>query len=260
MTGTSTAAPAHLRVHRGGDVVLVELDRPRVHNACDTRTHRELQAVVRSLDGVGGQNVRALVLAGRGPSFCAGSDVRHTGSLDADGLRRYVALDAATKDALASCPVPTVAWVHGHALGGGFELALACDFRAVTEDADIGLPEASLGTLPGAGGIQRLAELAGTALAREVVLLGRRLTGTEAHRLGLATWLVTGQATLAAARALLAPLLRLDPLVVRLARAALAPAPAVSPIEHAFHELAAAASHGTGTFDHKTAPWRGEGR
>lgn len=250
---TWVASLQHLEVHDQGRVWLVMLNRPRVHNACDERTHLEVQEVVRRVGGPEGEGVRALLLAGRGPSFCAGSDVRHTRELGEHGLRRYVGLDCATKDAVATCPVPTVAWVHGHALGGGLELALACDFRAVTGDAVLGLPEAALGTLPGAGGIQRLSHLAGPGVARDMVLLGRRLTGEEAHSLGLASWVVSGTpedpATL---REVLAPLLELDPLVVMLARSALSPTPALSSLERRFHELAAAAAHATGVFADKT--------
>jgi enoyl-CoA hydratase/carnithine racemase len=272
MTDAEAAGPAessglgglhdlqHLRVTRDGALLLVELDRPQVRNACDTTTHLELQAVVHALRGPAGDCVRALVVAGRGPSFCAGSDVRHTGGLDGPALQRYVALDAATKDAVATCPVPTVAWVHGYALGGGFELALACDFRAVAPDAQLGLPEAAIGTLPGAGGIQRLTALVGPARAREIVLLGRRVEASAALDLGLATWRVDGPASLAACRTLLEPLLALDPTVVRLARAAIAPLPAVTPLEHTFHELAAAAAHASGTFDRATAAHRQRGR
>jgi enoyl-CoA hydratase/carnithine racemase len=254
-----------LRVRQDGALLIVELDRPRLHNAADTRMHAELQVVLAELRGAAA-DLRAVVVTGRGRSFCSGTDLNDSRGMSTDELRRYVALDAATKDAVAECAVPTIAWVHGYALGGGMELALACDFRAVTADAVLGLPEVQMGTLPGAGGIQRLSALAGPALAREVVLLGRRLTGAQAHGLGLATWLVDGALGdadgMATLHEITAPLAAADPVAVELARAALAPTALVSPLERTFHTVAAVAAHGTGTFATRAGATlqRGEGR
>jgi len=235
----------HLMVRRDGPLLLVEFDRPEVRNAFDHRTHRELQSAVASFNS---SSARVMVLSGRGPSFCSGSDVRVTSTLRGDALREYIALDFETKNLLAACPKPTVAWIHGYALGGGFELALACDFRAVAGDAVLGFAEPGLGTIPGAGGLQRLAALVGSARAKELTLLGRRLDGRGAQAMGLATWIVDGPVTPGDLASRLEPLLALNDRVIRMAKAAIDPVPVLSALDRTFHELASSYCHDTGSF------------
>jgi enoyl-CoA hydratase/carnithine racemase len=229
-----------LDVHR--DLAILWLNRPEKLNACGAATHREMQGVLRWVEREGRSGLRALVIAGKGTSFCSGTDLVETRDMDMDQLRDYVELDASTKDMIAECRLPTVAWIHGYALGGGFELALACDFRAVTKDAVLGLPEVSIGTLPGAGGIQRLTSLVGAARASEIVLLDRRLTGRKAVEWGLAAFEVSQPPTPESARVVLADLLARDPDLTRMARAAIRPSSSLSRVERAYHGLAAASA------------------
>lgn len=160
------------------EVALLTLDRPDAGNALSTQLARDLAAAV---DEVGRRPAaKALVVTGAGRMFCAGADLKETpkppGWLDL--LRR-------TLDDLAALPVPTIAAINGACMGGGTELALACDLRVIAAGAKIGLPEISFGALPAAGGPQRLARLVGPARAKWLVMSAARLTAEEAAAIGL---------------------------------------------------------------------------
>lgn len=135
---------------------------------------------------------RALIISGAGRFFCAGADVTIMEGHPEDRSRadRLAAFARALQelyDEIESFPVPVVAAIRGNAIGGGLELAMACDFRIVARDARVGLPETKLGLIPGAGGTQRMVELIGRAHALDLILRGRLITGEEAVRIGLAT-------------------------------------------------------------------------
>ncbi|HEY9593714.1 MAG TPA: enoyl-CoA hydratase-related protein, partial [Spirochaetia bacterium] len=145
------------------------------------------------------------------------SEIADASPLDAEMIARRA---QRINDTLESLPVPVIAAVNGLALGGGFELALACDFRVVAEDAVLDQPEVSLGIMPGAGGTQRLARLVGSAHAKEVIMLGRRIKGAEAYALGIAT-VVTDSASVMKEALSMAQKLKERPAVaLRLAKAA----------------------------------------
>jgi enoyl-CoA hydratase len=129
------------------------------------------------------RDVKAVVVAGSEKAFAAGADI---GELtDQAGARASADAFRAAFDAVAAIPRPVIAAVRGYALGGGCELALACDLRVGAENARIGQPEILLGVLPGAGGSQRLARLIGPARAKEMCWSGRQVRAEEAHRLGI---------------------------------------------------------------------------
>lgn len=243
----------HLLVRRHPPVVTVTLNRPEVLNACDPVTHREIQSALRDFDD--DPALRVAVLAGAGRSFCAGSDVRHTAGLDERGLREYVRLDFETKNVVASVGKPVLAATHGYVVGGGLELALACDLRVAHRDTVFFFGELRLGTIPGAGGPQRLREVVGLGVATEWVLSGRRVSAEEAWQRGLVNRVVDGDAASAAvdwARELAAT----DPVALTLAKAALRPRPALDGLVGAFHQLASVTCHRTGTFEAQTADLR----
>ncbi|TDP44018.1 enoyl-CoA hydratase/isomerase family protein [Zavarzinia compransoris] len=152
--------------------------------------------------------------------FCAGADLRLVaGRLqDAAGAAAMVTTVRrfhAVYDHLASLPVVTVAEITGHALGGGLELALACDLRVVSDRAKLGLPEAKVGLLPGAGGTQRLTELCGPGVAARVILTGDLIPGEEAERIGLAQWVFPQADFEAGADAIAARIAGLSPEALR---------------------------------------------
>src|SRR5206468_799795 len=124
-------------------------------------------------------DIEAAVLIGAGRTFVSGADIR-----EFDGPIAEPQMPAVV-GAIESCPKPIVAAIHGNALGGGFEIALACDARIAANDAHFGLPEVTLGIIPGAGGTQRLPRLVGRARAIELITSGRRVPAAEAKTIGM---------------------------------------------------------------------------
>ncbi|KAK4221605.1 enoyl-CoA hydratase [Podospora fimiseda] len=164
-------------------VALVRLFRPAKRNAFSQAMIEELVTTLNHLDKL--DSVRVVVLTGisEGP-FCAGMDIKELSQLDtAEAHRRGFLRDLT--DAFARFSKPTIAGVVGLALGGGFEVALACDIIYAAEDATFGLPEIKIGTIPGAGGTQRLTRVLGKYKAMEFILSGDTATGQEFERLGL---------------------------------------------------------------------------
>jgi enoyl-CoA hydratase/carnithine racemase len=160
------------------EVALLTLDRPDAGNALSTQLARDIAGAVAEVRAR--PVAKALVITGAGRMFCAGADLKETpkppGWLDL--LRR-------TFDEVADLPVPTIAAINGACMGGGTELALACDIRIIAMWARIGLPEITFGALPAAGGPQRLARLVGPSRAKWLVMSGARLSAEEAAGIGL---------------------------------------------------------------------------
>ncbi|MEX0590817.1 MAG: 3-hydroxyacyl-CoA dehydrogenase NAD-binding domain-containing protein [Xanthobacteraceae bacterium] len=177
-----------------GRVAVVTVDNPPV-NALSTAVRQGLLDSFRQLAGA--NDVDAIVLTGAGRDFIAGADLREM---------TIPVIDPSLPAALAameSCPQPIVAAIGGSALGGGYEVALACDLRIATPDAVVGLPETKLGIMPGAGGTQRLPRLTGVAKAIELIADGRRMKAKDAAALGMIDKLIEG--------ALLAEAIRIAP-------------------------------------------------
>ena len=166
--------------HRDDGVAVVRIDRPKA-NALNLSLLAELEAIFVAL---GGDPPGAVVLTGGERIFSAGADIAEF----SDGERGAVvsAAFASALGALGALPRATVAAISGYALGGGLELALACDFRFVSAAAQLGQPEILLGLLPGGGGSQRLARLVGPARAKDIIMTGRRVGAAEALAIGLA--------------------------------------------------------------------------
>ena len=199
---------------RPDNVALVRLDRPKA-NALSAEVLGQLHVAARELtDDPPG----AVVLWGGRRIFAAGADIVELGD---DGAGAVGASFAAALGALASVPRATIAAVNGYALGGGLELALACDFRVCAEDARFGLPEVLLGVIPGGGGTQRLPRLIGASRAKELILTGRQVRADEALSIGLVNRLAAPDYVLEAALAWAAELAT-GPLVAHgLAKAAI---------------------------------------
>lgn len=172
----------HVEVTRDGAVALVRLDRPPV-NALSEQVATELhQAFTECQD----PQIRAVVVTGQ-PHFAAGADIKGFKETFDSGRRETTAstlLDAIA--VLDNLEKPTIAAVHGYALGGGCELSLGCDFRYMATDARIGQPEILLGLIPGAGGTQRLQRLVGFQTAKDLVYTGRQVDAEEALAIGYA--------------------------------------------------------------------------
>ena len=174
-----------LEVGSGEDegVATIRLDRPKM-NAINSVLRAELHET--ALEARDREDVRAVVVYGGERIFAAGADIAEMSSITyADMLAWGGRLQEALL-VVAKLPKPTVAAVTGYALGGGFELALACDFRVLGERAKVGVPEIQLGVIPGAGGTQRLPRLVGPAKAKDLVFTGRHVAADEALALGIA--------------------------------------------------------------------------
>ena len=171
-------------VARSGAVAVVTIDRPDALNALDVPTLTELRDRLAEL--AQDDTVRALVLTGAGEkAFVAGADIKYMSGLDPDGAKAWGALGHEAGLLLETMPKPTIAAINGFALGGGCELALACDLRYAASRAKLGQPEINLGIVPGWGGTQRLARVCGIGVAKDLIFSGRTVDADEALRIGL---------------------------------------------------------------------------
>ena len=162
------------------NVAILMLNRPDKLNALNMALLQEIHAAIdeAELD----EAVGVVLLHGAGRAFCVGSDLNEIGSRKGAAQRRFVHLDFANKNRIASCRKPVVAAVHGYAFGGGMEMALACDIRIAADGTFFALPEITLGTIPGAGGLQRLPQIVGRGIAKEWAMTGRRIDVQEGLR------------------------------------------------------------------------------
>ena len=176
-------ATTNVRTEREGHVWTVTLDRPESANAINREVLDGMRAAVgEAMEG----GARCVVLTGTGTrAFCAGADLKERRAYSDEETRAFVTDISALMDEVAALPMPTIAAVNGVALGGGMELALACDVRVAVSTAQFGLTETSWGIIPGAGGTQRLPRLVGSAKAKEMILWARRIDAEEALRCGL---------------------------------------------------------------------------
>ena len=173
-----------IRVDREGSVAVVTVDRQEVLNALDVATLTELRDRLHEL--ADDEDVRAVVLTGAGEqAFVAGADIKYMSTLGVDEAKEWGALGHDAGRLLETMPKPTIAAVNGFALGGGCELALACDIRYAATRAKLGQPEVNLGIIPGWGGTQRLARVCGLGVAKELIFTGRVVAADEALRVGL---------------------------------------------------------------------------
>jgi enoyl-CoA hydratase len=173
-----------IAVAREGAVAIVTIDREEALNALDVATLTELRDRLREL--AADDSVRAVVLTGAGEkAFAAGADIKYMSGLDVEQAKAWGALGHETTAALETMPKPAVAAINGFALGGGCELALACDLRYASARAKLGQPEINLAIVPGWGGTQRLARVCGVAVAKDIIFTGRTIDADEALRVGL---------------------------------------------------------------------------
>ncbi|WP_291766661.1 3-hydroxyacyl-CoA dehydrogenase/enoyl-CoA hydratase family protein [Caldivirga sp. UBA161] len=166
-------------------IAWITLNRPEKLNAINGKMINELMAIINRLEAEPFDKVKVIVIRGAGKAFSAGADLTmfsEEGPTDAYLTSRML---QELTNKLEALNRPVIAMIHGYALGGGFELALACDLRIASEDAVLGLPEVTLGLIPGSGGAKRLIRLIGLGKAKELILTGARLTAREAEELGI---------------------------------------------------------------------------
>lgn len=206
-----------------GPVVHLRLQRPERRNALSALMLSELS---RAFDSLAPLTIAGVVLSGAGSAFCAGADIRELriareSEDPAAAGRRIGATAKALMSQIENSAFPTIACVDGPAVGGGLELALACDTIYATPDSHFAFPESTLGLIPGFGGVRRLVERVGPALASEMVLTGRALNGLGAHAHGLATRIAPGDGLLREATAALSSGARRSRAATAIARGAL---------------------------------------
>jgi enoyl-CoA hydratase len=173
-----------IRVDREDAVAVVTVDRQEALNALDVETLTALRDRLREL--ADDSETRVVVLTGAGEkAFVAGADIKYMSGLDVDGAKAWGALGHEATRLLEEMPKPAIAAVNGFALGGGCELALACDLRFASSRAKLGQPEIDLGIIPGWGGTQRLPRVVGAGAAKELLYTGRTVDAEEALRIGL---------------------------------------------------------------------------
>jgi enoyl-CoA hydratase/carnithine racemase len=240
-------------------VALLRLNRPEARNALSPELRAALCEALARLDR--DQGVRCIVIAGDDEHFAAGADIAQLNERELPDLLQEPG-GASLWDALARCRTPLIAAVSGYALGGGCELALACDMIVASETAQFGQPEIRLGIIPGGGGTQRLARVIGKQRAMELVLTGRRIPADEAYALGFVNRVVAADRWLEEALELARSVARRAPLAARLGKQAVLAAdemPLSAGLEHErrLFELAMATEdrrEGTRAFLEKRRP------
>ena len=208
-----------VKLERGDDgIVLLTVDRQEKLNALNPQVTEEIGQALLDVEQ---DEPRAIIVTGAGErAFVAGADISEMSSMEPLEAKRFTEIGHAAMALLDKSPIPTIAAVNGFALGGGCELALACDIRIAAENALFGFPEVGLGILPGMGGTQRLPRLIGPALAKELIFSGRRIDAAEAKDIGLVNRVVPEGEALNAARELAAEIAANGPVAVRHAKTA----------------------------------------
>ncbi len=179
-----TDARTVIQLAHEGALSILTIHRPEKLNALNALVLHEMRLAIEELRGR--HETRVLVVTGAGEkAFVAGADIAEMSAMRLEEARAFARSGHVTLDALEQLPVPVIAAVNGFALGGGCEIALACDFIYASENAKFGQPEVKLGVIPGFGGTQRLLRRVGVAMAREIVFTGRTLSAQEALAIGL---------------------------------------------------------------------------
>ncbi|WP_420977246.1 enoyl-CoA hydratase [Bacillus vallismortis] len=201
-------------------IALITLNRPEAANALSAEMLRNLQLILHEIEF--NANIRCVILTGTGEkAFCAGADLKERIKLKEDQVLEHVSLIQRTAALLEALPQPVIAAINGIALGGGLELALACDLRIAVESTVLGLPETGLAIIPGAGGTQRLPRLIGRGKAKELIYTGCRVTSHEAKEIGLVEHVTTPCDLMPKAEELAAAISANGPIAVRQAKFAI---------------------------------------
>lgn len=203
-------------VHREEPLAIVQLNRPKQLNALNGTVMNELTSALEELDG--DPAIRCMIVTGDARAFGAGADIKDM--VDATPVEMLERNWIAHWDRLKKLAKPVIAAVSGLALGGGCELAMACDLIVAAESAEFGQPEINLGVIPGAGGTQRLTRALGKSKAMELVLTGRRLSAREAEARGLVARVVPNEVYLDEAKKLGLEIAGKAPVAVQLAKEA----------------------------------------
>lgn len=209
-----------LLLEKGDGLALITINNPQALNALTAAMFQSLEAMLAALEG--DDSVRVILLTGAGEkAFVAGGDIRYLDSLNVEGARAFALQAQRLYDRIENYPKPVIAVINGYALGGGCELAMACDLRIAAETAKLGQPEVKLGIIPGFAGTQRLARLVGKGRAKELVFTGEMIDAREAWRIGLVNRVVPADQLLAEAKAVAAKMIDKSASAIRIAKDAI---------------------------------------
>ena len=173
-----------LLTQRRGQILIVTINRPDRMNALDRPTLKAGAKLIKEIHF--DKNIRVVIVTGAGEkAFCAGADLKERENMTMSEVRQYIRAIRDTFTDIENLPMPVICAINGVALGGGLELALACDIRLAAENAMLGLTEVTLGIIPGGGGTQRLPRLIGRGKAKELLFLGQRISSKQALDIGL---------------------------------------------------------------------------
>ncbi len=198
--------------------VIVVLDRPPV-NALNSDTLRELRQLIERVHSR--DDVRVAILTNAGKVFCAGADMKERQGMSDEEVKKFVATIQDTLYSWYKLEIPTICAMQGGAFGGGLELALMCDFRILSDEAEVGFKETRLGIIPGAGGTQRLARIAGESTALKWILTGKTFTASQALADGIVNQVVEPDRVLEEAESLSREIVQAAPIAVRQAKRAI---------------------------------------
>lgn len=206
-----------IRYEKTEQIGVVTINRPEALNALNSVVISELEQLISEVEQ--DKEIMALIVTGEGRSFVAGADIGEQYPMDLAAGRRWGQRGSALLRRIEKLEIPTVAAVNGFALGGGCELAMACDIILASEKAKFGQPEVGLGITPGFSGTQRLPRRVGTAMAKELIFTGRKISAAQAKEIGLVNAVYAPEELLPAAMDLCREICRNAPIAVRYAKA-----------------------------------------
>jgi len=212
-----TESYKHLKVQTKNNIGVIAVAREEVRNSLNIETLHELEKALLAFEPE--RQIKAVIITGSGPKvFASGADLKEAAQLTAEKRKIQIELGHHVFSLIENFRTPVIAAINGHALGGGCELALACDIRIIEEHAKIGLVEVGIGTIPGWGGTQRLANIVGLGMAKEMIFTGVPLTAAEAKEIRLVNRVVPSGESLQAAVELAERICRNGPYAVQICK------------------------------------------
>jgi enoyl-CoA hydratase len=209
----------NILLEKKGKVAILKINRPNALNALNTATIVELEKGIKELDE--DQEIKVIILTGEGKAFVAGADIAEMKDMTALQAREFSKLGQKVFASLENLEKPVIAAVNGFALGGGCELALACDFRIASDKAKLGQPEVNLGVIPGFAGTQRLSRIVGTAIAKELIFTGDMIDAQIAFSIGLVNKVFPAEELMPKVMEIAEKIASKGPIAVKLAKTAI---------------------------------------
>ncbi|AIY89842.1 enoyl-CoA hydratase/isomerase family protein [Geoglobus acetivorans] len=216
-----------------GDIAILTLNRPEKLNALDSKTRMELKEALDEVEG----RAKVLVITGSGKAFAAGADINELLQRTSLDCMEAAKLGSELFNRIEELDIPVIAAINGYALGGGCELAMACDIRIASRKAKFGQPEINLALIPGAGGTQRLPRLVGMGMAKKLILTGEIIDAETAHRLGLVEEVVEEDGLMERAMEIAEKIAEKSPIAVKFAKKAINSAKSMSLADGLKYEL-----------------------